>query len=71
MITAASAIEFVVPVGPALADRMRRPHQRTEAMTWIDSCRYRGFEGMQRWVRLGVIADNIIQTGRCFTVQKT
>ena len=40
-------------------------------MTWIDSCRYRGFEGMQRWVRLGVIADNIIQTGRCFTVQKT
>jgi transposase, IS5 family len=32
-------------------------------------CRYRGFEGMQRWVGSGVIADNIIQIGRCLAVQ--
>lgn len=31
----------------------------------LSRCRYRGFEGMQRWVGLGVIADNIIQIGRC------
>ena len=27
-------------------------------------CLYRGFEGMQRWVGLGVIADNLMQIGR-------
>ena len=26
----------------------------------LDRCRYRGFEGLQRWVGLGVIADNLI-----------
>ena len=26
----------------------------------LSRCRYRGFEGMQRWVGLGVIADNVI-----------
>src|SRR5215467_13721746 len=30
----------------------------------LSRCRYRGFEGMQRWVGLGVIADNVIQIGR-------
>ena len=36
----------------------------------LGRCRYRGFEGMQRWVGLGVIADNIIQIGRCLAVQR-
>src|SRR5450755_4316601 len=36
----------------------------------LNRCRYRGFEGMQRWVGLGVIADNIIQIGRCLAVQR-
>src|ERR1700719_4507415 len=36
----------------------------------LNHCRYRGFEGMQRWVGLGVIADNIIQIGRCLTLQR-
>jgi len=36
----------------------------------LSRCRYRGFEGMQRWVGLGVIADNIIQIGRCLAVQR-
>jgi IS5 family transposase len=30
----------------------------------LDRCRYRGFVGMQRWVGLGVIADNIVNIGR-------
>jgi IS5 family transposase len=36
----------------------------------LSRCRYRGFEGMQRWVGLGVIADNIIQIGRCPAMQR-
>ena len=36
----------------------------------LSRCRYRGFEGMQRWVGLGVIADNIINIGRCLAVQR-
>jgi len=35
----------------------------------LNRCRYRGFEGMQRWVGLGVIADNIIQMGRCLAAR--
>jgi transposase, IS5 family len=35
----------------------------------LSRCRYRGFEGMQRWVGLGVIADNVIQIGRCLAAQ--
>ena len=27
-------------------------------------CRYKGFIGMQRWVGLGIIADNLITVGR-------
>src|SRR6516162_5944393 len=36
----------------------------------LNRCRYRGFEGIQRWVGLGVIADNLIQIGRCLAVQR-
>lgn len=36
----------------------------------LTRCRYRGFPGMQRWVGLGVIADNIIQIGRCLTGER-
>ena len=36
----------------------------------LNRCRYRGFEGMQRWVGLGVIADNVIQIGRCLALQR-
>ena len=27
-------------------------------------CRYRGMDGMKRWVGLGVIANNLIQIGK-------
>jgi IS5 family transposase len=37
----------------------------------LNRCRYRGFKGMQRWVGLGVIADNIVQIGGCLAVQPT
>jgi IS5 family transposase len=29
----------------------------------LDRCRYRGFDGMQRWVGFGVIADNLVNIG--------
>jgi transposase, IS5 family len=32
---------------------------------------YRGFQGMQRWVGLGVIADNLIQMGHYLAVRTT
>lgn len=32
-------------------------------------CRYRGLDGMKRWVGLGVIADNLINLGRRLTPQ--
>jgi IS5 family transposase len=31
----------------------------------LSRCRYRGMEGMRRWVGLGVIADNLLNIGRC------
>jgi IS5 family transposase len=34
----------------------------------LNRCRYRGDAGMQRWVGLGVIADNLINIGRCLAV---
>jgi len=34
----------------------------------LGRCRYKGFVGMQRWVGLGVIADNLVNIGR--TMQK-
>ena len=30
----------------------------------LDRCRYRGYVGINRWVGLGVIADNVINIGR-------
>lgn len=32
-------------------------------------CRYRGVDGMRRWVGLGVIADNLINLGKCLVPQ--
>jgi hypothetical protein len=30
----------------------------------LDRCRYKGYVGMNRWVGLGVIADNVVNIGR-------
>ena len=35
----------------------------------LDRCRYRGFDGMNRWVGLGIIADNVINIGRAIEKQ--
>jgi transposase, IS5 family len=35
----------------------------------LDRCRYKGFIGMNRWVGLGVIADNVINIGRAMEKQ--
>ena len=36
----------------------------------LNRCRYRGFRGMERWVGLGVIADNLIHIGTRLAVQR-
>lgn len=36
----------------------------------LNRCRYRGLQGMERWVGLGVIADNLIHIGRCLALQR-
>ena len=35
----------------------------------LDRCRYKGDAGMQRWVGLGVIADNLINIGHAMEKQ--
>ena len=35
----------------------------------LDRCRYRGQAGMERWVGLGVIADNLISIGRLMAMR--
>jgi hypothetical protein len=32
-------------------------------------CRYHGLQGVRRWVGLEVIADNLINIGRCLAAQ--
>lgn len=35
----------------------------------LNRCRYKGQNGMKRWVWLGVIADNLINIGRAMEKQ--
>jgi hypothetical protein len=35
----------------------------------LNRCRYKGDNGMKRWVGLGVIADNLINIGRAMAQQ--
>jgi IS5 family transposase len=35
----------------------------------LDRCRYKGYIGMNRWVGLGVIADNVVNIGRALDRQ--
>ena len=44
----------------ALAHRQRRTHQRTQTPSRTRQCRYRGASGMQRWVGLGVLANDLL-----------
>jgi transposase, IS5 family len=38
-------------------------------MIWFSACRYKGYVGMNRWVGLGVIADNIVNIARAMEKQ--
>ena len=53
--------------GPAVADRQRRTHQRVETLSWAPSMPIPGAAGMQRWVGLGVIANNLTAIARART----
>jgi len=35
----------------------------------LGRCRYKGYVGMNRWVGLGVIADNVVNIGRAIQKQ--
>jgi len=35
----------------------------------LDRCHYKGVDGMQRWVGLGIIADNVINIGRAIHIR--
>jgi transposase, IS5 family len=59
----------LVQVWAALADWLRSRISILKRRHGLNRCRYRGFEGMQRSVGLGVIADNIIQMGHYLAVQ--
>ncbi len=37
----------------------------------LDRSRYRGWAGFQRWIGLGIMADNLIQIGRCLAARST
>jgi IS5 family transposase len=37
----------------------------------LNRCRYRGLNGMERWVGLGVTADNLIHIGCRLALQRT
>jgi hypothetical protein len=52
-----------------MAHRMRRTHQRRQTATRPRRCRYKGYVGMNRWVGLGVIADNVLNIGRAIEKQ--
>jgi hypothetical protein len=55
-----------------MAHRIRGTDQRGQTATrGLRRCRYKGFAGMNRWVGLGVIADNIVNIGRATEKQAT
>ena len=60
----AGAEDTLVQTGPEMADGLRRARisllKRRHGLT---RCRYKGDAGMQRWVGLGVIGDNLINLG--------
>jgi hypothetical protein len=51
-------------------DRVERGISVLKRRHGLNRCRYAGFAGMRRWVGLGVVADNVIQIGRCLALQR-
>jgi transposase, IS5 family len=52
---------------PEMAHRMRRTSQRGQRPHGLNRCRYKNEVGMQRWVGLGVISDNLLNIGRAMS----
>ena len=52
-----------------MAHRMRGTHQVVKRRHGLDRCRYKGSVGMDRWVGLGVIADNVVNISRVMEKQ--
>jgi hypothetical protein len=65
-----TAENALVPSLATLADRIQGRISVPERRHGLYRCRYRWIEGMQRWIGLGVIADNFIQIGRCLSLQR-
>ena len=59
----------MVPQRSEVAHRMRRTYQRGQAATRPRPLRLKGDIGMNRWVGLGVIADNVVNIGRAIQKQ--
>jgi IS5 family transposase len=50
--------------GSELRQRAARPQKRRHGLA---RSRYKGDDGMKRWVGLGVIADNLVNIGNALT----
>ena len=48
---------------PTAKARIKTKRPRLHKVILLNRCRYRGEDGMKRWVGLGVIADNLINIG--------
>ena len=56
--------QALVPQGPAAgAPAAKAASACSSARHGLNRCRYKGEDGMRRWVGLGVIADNLINIG--------
>jgi hypothetical protein len=52
-----------------IADNPSAQKKKAFRSSWLNRCRYRGDDGMKRWVGVGVIADNLINVGKILAVQ--
>jgi hypothetical protein len=50
-----------------MATKMRRTYQRGQRRHGLNRCRYKNAVGMQSWVGLGVISDNLFNIGRAMS----
>jgi hypothetical protein len=63
-VAARSAPSCVISAAAPNSACWRSPGQRAARCLTLARSRYKGDEGMKRWVGLGVIADNLVNIGR-------
>jgi Transposase DDE domain len=66
--TATTSEETILPLGQKWRTGAEGRISVLKRRHGLNRCRYRGEAGMQRWVGLGVIADNLINIGRYLAV---